>query len=210
MIANTLETHLLQQAFRQVLDSFARPGAVGQIDAFPKSGEAPVMSPYFETAVRLFVDQAVTFSVVGPDAEIMGRWITMQTHAKQADATEADFVLVPCEDDEVQCEVLLKANEGTLAEPEQGACVFLQCGVVSGDPAVGLHCLELEGPGIETTAKLYVDQVAWVRARRLRGDEYPCGIEILLVDAQGNIAAFPRTTCIVAVSACIEPDGRAE
>ena len=208
MIANTLETHLMQQAFRQVLNSFARPGTVGQIVAYPKSDEDPKMSPYFETAVRLFVDQVTTFSVEGPGAEGMSRWIKMQTHASQADTGQADFVLVPCEDDEVQCEALLKAKEGALAEPEQGASVLLLCGRVADGPAAGLHCLELEGPGIESMARLYVDQVAWTRARRLRGDEYPCGIEILLVDREGNVAALPRTTRIASVSACKETDGR--
>lgn len=208
MIANTLETHLTQRAFRQVLNSFARPGTVGQIDAFPKSGEAPKVPACFETAVRLFVDQVVTFSVAGPDAESVGRWITMQTHARQTDAAKADFVLVPCEDDETQCEALLQAKEGTLAEPEQGACVMLLCGAIADEPAAGLHCLELEGPGIEATAKLCVDQVAWARARQLRGDEYPCGIEVLLVDREGNVAALPRTTRITSISACEGPDGR--
>ena len=43
MIANNIETHVAQRAFRQVLEAFARPGTVGQVDAFPKSGEtAPV------------------------------------------------------------------------------------------------------------------------------------------------------------------------
>ena len=43
MIANNIETHVAQRAFRQVLEVFARPGTVGQVDAFPKSGEtAPV------------------------------------------------------------------------------------------------------------------------------------------------------------------------
>lgn len=209
MIANTLETHLTQRAFRQVLNAFARPGTVGQIDAFPKSGEAPLVPPCFETAVRLFVDRAVTFAVAGPDVERLGRWITMQTHAKPASAAEADFVLVPSESDEVQCEALLRAKEGTLVEPELGACAMLLCGVVASSPASGLHCLELEGPGIETTAKLYVNQVAWARAREQRGDEYPCGIEVLLVDAEGNVAALPRTTRIVSIDAS-ECDGRAE
>ena len=140
MIANTLETHLTQRAFRQVLNAFARPGTVGQVDAFPKSGEAPLLPPYFETAMRLFVDQAVTLAVAGPDAENLSRWITMQTHAEQASVAEADFVLVPSENDEMQCEALLQAKEGTLVEPELGASVLLLCGTVSGSLAAGLHC----------------------------------------------------------------------
>lgn len=36
MIVNNVETHVAQRAFRQVLEAFARPGTIGQIDAFPK------------------------------------------------------------------------------------------------------------------------------------------------------------------------------
>lgn len=95
MIANNIETHVAQRAFRQVLEVFARPGTVGQVDAFPKSGETAPVPGCFETAVRLFVDQAVTFCSAGPASQDVARWLTVQTHAKQAHAQGADFVLAP-------------------------------------------------------------------------------------------------------------------
>ena len=36
-----------------------------------------------------------------------------------------------------------------------------------------------------------------------RADEYPCGIEILLVDGEGNVAALPRTTRIENTFTCL-------
>lgn len=55
MIANNVETHVAQRAFRQVLDAFARPGTVGQVDAFPKSGEIAPVPGCFETARFVFL-----------------------------------------------------------------------------------------------------------------------------------------------------------
>ena len=170
MIANNVETHVAQRAFRQVLEAFARPGTVGQIDTFPKSGETAPVPGYFETAVRLFVDQAVTFCAVGAASHDVACWLTVQTHAKQVQTQEADFVLVDS---------------------------------ISEVPAKGLTRLGLLGPGIEKTAELYVSQVEWVHARAERADEYPCGIEILLVDGEGNVAALPRTTRIENAFACL-------
>ena len=36
-------------------------------------------------------------------------------------------------------------------------------------------------------------------ARSERGDEYPCGIDVILVDEQGHVVAVPRTTKVMAI-----------
>lgn len=203
MIANNVETHVAQRAFRQVLEAFARPGTVGQIDAFPKSGETAPVPDYFETAVRLFVDQAVTFCAVGAASHDVACWLTVQTHAKQVQTQEADFVLVPATSDAIHVEAIAQAKPGTLEEPEKGAMVVLLVDSISEVPAKGLTRLGLSGPGIEKTAELYVSQAEWAHARAERADEYPCGIEILLVDGEGNVAALPRTTRIENAFACL-------
>ena len=188
MITNNVETHVAQRAFRQVLEAFARPGTIGQIDAFPKSGETAPVLGCFETAVRLFVDQAVAFCAVGAASHDVSCWLTVQTHAKQAQAQEADFVLAPVASDAVHAE---------------GATVVLLVDSISAVPAKGLTRLDLSGPGIEKTAELYVSQAEWAHARAERADEYPCGIEVLLVDGDGNVAALPRTTRIENTFACL-------
>lgn len=95
MIANNIETHVAQRAFRQVLEVFARPGTVGQVDAFPKSGETAPVPGCFETAVRLFVDQAVTFCSAGPASQDVARWLTVQTHAKAGSRARGRFRVGP-------------------------------------------------------------------------------------------------------------------
>lgn len=195
MIANSEETHLAQHAFRQVMNAFARPGTVGSIEGYARLGSAPVLPSCFETALRLFVDQAVTFCVVGADARAQAEWVTLQTHAHAAHAAEADFLLVPdAADAEARREALVAAKAGTLVEPERGATVIVACSAVSAVDVPGLARVEVKGPGVDGQTAFYVDRTDWARARAARGDEYPCGIEILLVDEDGNVAAIPRST----------------
>lgn len=198
MIANSEETQLTQRAFRQVMNAFARPGTVGAIDGYARVGQPSRLPACFETALRLFVDQAVTYCVIGADARAQAEWITLQTHAHAVPAAEADFLLVPdAADAEARREAIAAAGAGSLEEPERGALVIVACVVVSADEAPGLARVEVEGPGVDGRAAFYVDRTDWAHARAARGDEYPCGIELLLVDEDGNVAAIPRTTRVV-------------
>ena len=57
-----------------------------------------------------------------------------------------------------------------------------------------MHVVALQGPGVERENRFAVDRVDWLRARDARGDEFPCGIEIVLVDPEGRIVAVPRSS----------------
>ena len=61
-----------------------------------------------------------------------------------------------------------------------------------GEPA--MHVVALRGPGVERENRFAVDRVDWLRARAERGDEFPCGIEIVLVDPEGRVVAIPRSS----------------
>ena len=202
MITNSEETQLMQHAFRQVMGAFARPGTVGHIEPFSRLGEVSCLPAPFETAVRLFVDQAVTFSVAGSAAREQTEWITLQTHAHAAEPDAAAFVLVPdAADAAARRTALGAATAGTLIEPECGATAIVACGALSAEEQPGLARIDLEGPGIKDTASFYVDAADWAAVRAERADEYPCGIEILLVDDEGAVVAVPRTARI----ACVAP-----
>lgn len=61
-----------------------------------------------------------------------------------------------------------------------------------GEPA--MHVVALRGPGVERENRFAVDRADWLRARDARGDEFPCGIEIVLVDPDGRVVAVPRSS----------------
>lgn len=211
MIAHNRETQLLQRAFRNLMNACARPGLLGDIEPLARTGEDAALPACFDMVVRTLVDQAVTFTVLGSRATEANTWISLQTHSHTAEVTQSDFVLVPDVANSSACrEGVLKACAGTLIEPETSATIIIACGSLAGEripgddlttvaPGNKTYCVRVEGPGVNGTATFFVDRIDWIEARSERGDEYPCGIDVILVDEQGHIVAVPRTTKVMAI-----------
>lgn len=213
MISNNRETQLLQRAFRNLMNALARPGLIGDVEPLMRVGEieeAP-LPPCFEMVVRTLVDQAVTFAVSGSKEQEATRWVSLQTHSHATELELANFVLVPDVAHSALCrDAVFKAFEGTLVEPEKGATIIIACGALAGEripgdelgpvaPGDKTYRITAKGPGIKDTHTFYVDRVDWLEARKERGDEYPCGIDVFLVDAEGHVMGIPRTTIITSV-----------
>ena len=192
MISHNIEIHRMQRAFRQVMDAFAQPGTcrvipLGQDVATVRPDEA------LDTLARMLVDQVVTFCCLGTQQKETD--IAMETRSKAAGVADADFVIVPDASVESTVEYGVgRASGGTLISPEKGATVILGCGRVSAQPEEGLHAFSVEGPGVKERNWFYADSSVWARVRQERTSEYPCGIEIILVDPSGNVVAVPRSS----------------
>ena len=108
---------------------------------------------------------------------------------------------------------MAQACRGTLVSPEKGATVLVGCArLASADEAAGecggepaLHVVEVRGPGVADVNRFAVDRVDWARARDARRDEFPCGIEIVLVDPAGRVVAVPRSSRVTCPSAPAAP-----
>lgn len=213
MIANNAETHILQRAFRNIMNSLARPGLLGEVEPFSRAEneEEYPLPVYFETVVRTLVDQAVTFAVSGLRQSEASQWVALKTRSHSRELEQADFILIPDVANSLACrDAILKAFEGTLIAPEKGATVILGCGSLAGsgipgacetamDPGSKMYRVVLSGPGIKDTHEFFVDRADWIEARRDRNDEYPCGIDCILVDEEGHVVGIPRTTKICSV-----------
>ncbi|GAA6490255.1 hypothetical protein K270103H11_28220 [Gordonibacter urolithinfaciens] len=202
MIREDVELHRAQRAFRSVLGAFARPGTVQSIELAPGNPARPAaLDAALEAATRLFVDQAVTFCVADSETDATTAYLTSETHARRAPLRDADFVVVPARADaQTAREAVAEACRGTLTSPEKGATVLMGCARLAevsedgqvAEPAV--HVVALRGPGVERENRFAVDRADWLRARDARGDEFPCGIEIVLVDPDGRVVAVPRSS----------------
>lgn len=214
MIANNVETHVLQRAFRNIMNALARPGRLGVVEALRTGDKEENPLPvYFEVVVKTLVDQAVTFAVSGSKEMQATQWVTLNTHSHPTELEQADFILIPDVAHSFACrDAILKAFEGTLIAPEKGATVVIHCGLLAGDSIPGTaddlgvldpdkkaYRVVVSGPGIKETHTFFVDRNDWIEARRDRGDEYPCGIDLILVDVEGHVVGIPRTTKIVSV-----------
>lgn len=229
MIANNAETHVLQRAFRNIMNALARPGRLGVVEVLRAGDEEENPLPiYFETVVKTLVDQAVTFAVSGSKETQATQWVMLNTHSHPTELEQADFVLIPDVAHSFACrDAVLKAFEGTLIAPEKGATILVNCGLLAGDSIPGfsacdntadtvantgsdkvrnipnpdekLYRVVVSGPGIKDTHTFFVDRNDWIEARHDRGDEHPCGIDFILVDVEGRVVGIPRTTKIVSV-----------
>lgn len=201
-IREDADLHRAQRAFRCVLDAFAHPGTVHRLAPAPENPASPVaLDASLELVVRLFVDQAVTFCVADSESDAVAAYLTSETHARRVSLRDADFVVVPARADaQTVYEAVAEACRGTLVSPEKGATVLVGCARLADAPESGevsqpaVHVVALQGPGVERENRFAVDRVDWLRARDARGDEFPCGIEIVLVDPEGRIAAVPRSS----------------
>ena len=201
-VREDVELHRAQRAFRSVLGAFARPGTVQSIELAPGNPARPAaLDAALEAATRLFVDQAVTFCVADSETDATTAYLTSETHARRAPLRDADFVVVPARADaQTAREAVAEACRGTLTSPEKGATVLMGCARLAevsedgqvAEPAV--HVVALRGPGVERENRFAVDRADWLRARDARGDEFPCGIEIVLVDPDGRVVAVPRSS----------------
>lgn len=217
--------HMMQRAFRATLDAFARPGSVHKIEPF--SDEDPghrMLDAHLETAVRLFVDQAVSFAMIDSEPEQAAVYLARETHAKKAAVPEADFVIIPSNAGSMrEFEAISSAQAGDLASPEKGALVIMGVSRIADHSSLpetdapsrslsssrapkadDLMVFEVSGPGVAGSAQFALDRDAWAQARIARGDEFPCGVDILFVAADGAIVAIPRSSKVASVKSSIK------
>jgi alpha-D-ribose 1-methylphosphonate 5-triphosphate synthase subunit PhnH len=206
----------LQSTFRVLLDCMARPGEVGRLEATPTmtaDAKRAGVLPATLMLADVLLDAGTTAHVAAPADPACARTIARRTHVALAAADTAAYAIVPEAVRGDDAAALVAAlTPGTLEDPHRGATCIVECATLLGLDAEGerigsvssVHdrsCWELSGPGIKTTSRLELDRGEAVRAREERGDEFPCGIDLVFVDGAGHVAAVPRSTSVKEVAA---------
>ncbi len=167
-------------AFRAVLETWSRPGAVTDLAAWSGGSRA------YTVVLAGLCDAATTLH----DAHgLLGDGDRSRLGARAAGAGSAAFVVA---DGTRPPDGLVPAC-GSLLAPEQGATLVLDCQAVGEGPA-----LRLSGPGIDGSAELRVlglDPGWWTA--RAAWCAFPLGVDLILCDAR-RIACIPRTVAVEA------------
>jgi alpha-D-ribose 1-methylphosphonate 5-triphosphate synthase subunit PhnH len=180
-----------QAIFRTTLNALSWPGAVRGLPV--EAAGAPV-NPWAAGLLITLLDHEVTFAVEPfQDGETLERFVRQRTNAATAPPSEADFVLAAATG--VDPELPLRLKRGSLAFPDDGATLVLMVDAL-GQPERGGLLLGLSGPGVSSGHTLRVTRLAAevIAARNEAVSAYPCGIDLLLVDSEGRLAALPRST----------------
>jgi alpha-D-ribose 1-methylphosphonate 5-triphosphate synthase subunit PhnH len=200
----------LQRGFRALLDAMARPGELAELGALAPDAEVEGarmgLLPQTLTLADVLLDGQTSVCVAGPAGEAQARELSRRTHVRIRPAAEASFCILPqAAAGPVARETIAALSAGTLISPHLGATVLVECatlvgrgkdgrlaGSASGNTAA--WAFELEGPGIAGASRITCDRADAIEAAVAREDEFPCGIDLVLIDGAGHVACIPRSS----------------
>lgn len=210
----------LQRGFRALLDAMARPGELAELGALAPDAAAEAarmgLMPQTVTLLDVLLDGQTSFCIAGDASGRATRELSLRTHAHARMAAEAAFCIVPRTTTGAEASFAVTSlSGGTLISPHLGATVIAECGALIGADKDGHRtgsasgvaprdAWQLEGPGIDGTSRIECDRADVVDALAEREDEFPCGVDLVLVDGAGHLACVPRSSRVTALGACGE------
>lgn len=178
--------HFTQQTFREIMNSFARPG-----EQHTLSETMQMNGLYNATAAVLLtlVDGEVSVYV---EDEAVQKEIFAWTNTKRASIEQADFIVLRASSTVEHITAAIEAAKvGTLVDPQKSATIILE---LRNDEK---QSYILTGPGIEHDWHIEAHfNAQWLAARAQKNREFPLGIDILCVAEDDTIFSLPRTTKI--------------
>ena len=202
----------LQKAFRALLEAMSRPGELVELpeadDAARADACAAGLFPSTVVVADVLLDAATSVAVAGDAGAAAERVLTRRTHVLAADAASAPYAILPVSVDGAEAESFVAGlTPGNLLDPQLGATCIVECGTLLGCDAAGARtgsasgaqvprAWELSGPGVKDVSSFETDRADVLRARIERADEFPCGIDLVLVDRAGHLVAVPRSSAV--------------
>lgn len=175
-----------QAVFRSLLEAWARPGRLEELDRDCTAPE--VLSPASAQLALTLLDHD-TLVWLSPALIPAANWITFHTGCPVTTLPDkASFVFATAKD----LPALTCFNIGDAMSPELGATVIVQIEALTGGTV-----LTLDGPGIDGTVHLAPQGLspAFWEERATLASSFPAGLDLILVTDQA-LACLPRTTRI--------------
>ena len=175
-----------QSVFRTVMNAFARPGTIAEVDL---TLDVPEPMTVASAALLLTLCDHDTPVFLGGAADA-ARWLAFHAGAPVLQSREnAAFIVMDAGDDLPDLNAL---RLGSDTFPDRSATVVIQCEALG---ATGP--LRLKGPGIKAEAALLIDPLPdWFLATsKLNNSLFPRGVDWVFT-AGTSLVALPRTTRI--------------
>ncbi len=190
--------------YRILLDCLARPGQIGHI---PDPGElmntmpildehAPPPNRFVLASCMTLLDQETSLTQLWQGATLPAQhplieWTRIRTNHTMTALEHSMFAIIW---DEKSYAALSQLPCGSLTFPEHGATAFVAVHAISSTAATW----HLTGPGIQNTQAIDVQPNSSTLGHLLRQTRthYPLGVDVFLIDSQGQCVGIPRSTTI--------------
>jgi alpha-D-ribose 1-methylphosphonate 5-triphosphate synthase subunit PhnH len=181
---------LSQSVYRDLLDVMSRPGSVRSLSAdFGHIWPSGILA-----VAATLLDQEVGFCVLG-DPRLRGA-IEEVTGGRSVNLEAADFIFAPNGD---SGGLVRHARRGSQEYPDLGATIVYQVERLGEDAGHG--AITLRGPGIEDRATPLIIGLGQGELSLIQeiNNEYPLGVDLLLIDRENKVMALPRSLRITSV-----------
>ena len=190
-----------QRTFRVLLDSMSRPGRIYELPAPAYEGVPDGMSAHGLTVLKTLCDNLVSIAFEPPREELRDTWrryLNLNTASPVRPVAEAGYALF---DGASFAESFAELPIGDTEFPERGATAILQVSRISAEPINGLS-ITASGPGVQTEQRIIAAGLdpRYLSARERACDEYPMGIDLILVDQAGAVVSYPRSSTVTTVT----------
>jgi len=180
-----------QRIYRLTLDAMARPGKIvvlPQPELYPPEG----ITPYTAGVAFTLLDSETSFALL-PDSDLSRQYICLNSGSRAEELSRAQFVILDGRDD---FPALTDLCRGDLLYPERGATLIVMVDTIS-EQGEGLR-LTLRGPGVDGVRTLALKGLCPANMHCVQelNREFPLGVDLILTDQKGALAALPRSCAV--------------
>lgn len=195
------DVHVCQKIFNTLMMALAFPGTRRKFDPLVLTHISPDYSFVMQPLLAL-LDLETRHHIFAENPELKHNcemYLEANTSSSSCGLEEADFILCL---EETAKPFYHRINRGSLSSPDDGATLVYHVDSITpleqGTPARGTG-FSLKGPGIKETISLEVqglgpdEPALWQSSRQ----DYPLGIDVLLVSSTGDCVGIPRSVTII-------------
>ncbi|MBZ4653819.1 MAG: phosphonate lyase system protein PhnH [Peptococcaceae bacterium] len=186
-----------QQVFRLLMDAMSRPGKINKLADYGFTRIPSGFNPYVLALLKTLSDNTVTFSIAGDRKEPWESYLEINTGAKLESVNQADFVVFQ---GPIFSQDILTIKRGTLEFPEDSATAIISVDSLGEKEdsilTAPASTFTMRGPGIKDFIILNIGGLdkRFGQALAEVNAIFPLGIDIIMVDVEGQLACIPRTT----------------